>query len=65
MQDRYIEFAKRTLPRAMEFDGMRVVIDCANGAAYRVAPAALSDATSSSASPRVPSSADSTFARRR
>ena len=41
VQDRYIEFAKRTLPRAMEFDGMRVVIDCANGAAYRVAPAAL------------------------
>src|SRR5437763_15561356 len=41
VQDRYIEFAKRTLPRAMEFDGLRVVIDCANGAAYRVAPAAL------------------------
>jgi phosphoglucosamine mutase len=41
VQDRYIEFAKRTLPRAMEFDGMRVVIDCANGAAYKVAPAAL------------------------
>jgi phosphoglucosamine mutase len=41
VQDRYIEFAKRTLPRAMELDGMRVVFDCANGAAYRVAPAAL------------------------
>ncbi len=41
VQDRYIEFAKRTLPRAMEFDGLRVVVDCANGAAYRVAPAAL------------------------
>ena len=41
VQDRYIEFAKRTLPRAMELDGMRVVIDCANGAAYRVAPEAL------------------------
>src|SRR6476659_474134 len=41
VQDRYIEFAKRTLPRAMELDGMRVVVDCANGAAYRVAPAAL------------------------
>src|SRR5213595_3143670 len=38
VQDRYIEIAKRTLPRAMEFDGMRVVVDCANGAAYRVAP---------------------------
>jgi phosphoglucosamine mutase len=41
VQDRYIEFAKRTLPRALDLDGMRVVIDCANGAAYRVAPAAL------------------------
>src|SRR3954466_596827 len=41
VHDRYIEFAKRTLPRAIEFDGLRVVIDCANGAAYRVAPAAL------------------------
>ncbi|MCZ7659508.1 MAG: phosphoglucosamine mutase [Xanthobacteraceae bacterium] len=41
VHDRYIEFAKRTLPRALEFDGMRVVIDCANGAAYRVAPEAL------------------------
>jgi phosphoglucosamine mutase len=41
VQDRYIEFAKRTLPRAMELDGMRVVIDCANGGGYRVAPAAL------------------------
>jgi phosphoglucosamine mutase len=41
VHDRYIEFAKRTLPKALEFDGLRVVIDCANGAAYRVAPAAL------------------------
>ncbi|MBV9557255.1 MAG: phosphoglucosamine mutase [Pseudolabrys sp.] len=41
VQDRYIEYAKRTLPRALDLDGMRVVIDCANGAAYRVAPAAL------------------------
>ena len=41
VQDRYIEFAKRTLPRAVELDGMRVVIDCANGAAYRVAPEGL------------------------
>jgi len=38
---RYIEFAKRTLPRAMSFEGLRVVIDCANGAAYKVAPEAL------------------------
>jgi phosphoglucosamine mutase len=40
-QGRYVEFAKRTLPRAMSFEGLRVVIDCANGAAYRVAPQAL------------------------
>ena len=38
---RYIEFAKMTLPRHMSLDGMRVVVDCANGAAYRVAPEAL------------------------
>jgi phosphoglucosamine mutase len=41
VQDRYIEFAKRTLPKLLEFDGLRIVIDCANGAAYKVAPAAL------------------------
>lgn len=41
VQDRYIEFAKRTLPRAMSLDGLRVVVDCANGAAYKVAPDAL------------------------
>ena len=40
-QERYIEFAKRTLPRNMDFEGLRVVIDCANGAAYKVAPDAL------------------------
>jgi phosphoglucosamine mutase len=41
VHDRYIEFAKRTLPRALDLDGMRVVVDCANGAAYKVAPEAL------------------------
>ncbi|MGD1885531.1 MAG: phosphoglucosamine mutase [Cohaesibacteraceae bacterium] len=40
-QARYIEFAKRTLPRSMSLSGMRVVLDCANGAAYKVAPAVL------------------------
>ncbi len=34
VQDRYIEFAKRTLPRDLSLDGLRVVVDCANGAAY-------------------------------
>jgi phosphoglucosamine mutase len=38
---RYIEFAKRTLPRQVTLDGLRVVVDCANGAAYRVAPETL------------------------
>jgi phosphoglucosamine mutase len=38
---RYIEFAKLTLPRALSLDGLRVVIDCANGAGYKVAPEAL------------------------
>lgn len=38
---RYIEYAKRTLPRNLEFDGLRVVVDCAHGAAYKVAPEAL------------------------
>ena len=38
---RYIEFAKMTLPRQLSLEGMRVVIDCANGAAYKVAPEAL------------------------
>jgi phosphoglucosamine mutase len=41
VHDRYIEFAKRTLPRSMSLAGLRVVIDCANGAGYKVAPAAL------------------------
>jgi phosphoglucosamine mutase len=41
VQDRYIEFAKRTLPKNMSLEGLRVVIDCAHGAAYRVAPDAL------------------------
>jgi phosphoglucosamine mutase len=41
VQDRYIEFAKLTLPKTVNFEHLRVVIDCANGAAYRVAPGAL------------------------
>jgi len=41
VQDRYIEFAKLTLPRTISLEGLRVVIDCANGAGYRVAPGAL------------------------
>lgn len=40
-QARYIEFAKRTFPRDLTLDGVKIVLDCANGAAYRVAPTAL------------------------
>ena len=40
-QERYIEFVKRTLPRDIRLNGLRVVIDCANGAGYQVAPAVL------------------------
>jgi phosphoglucosamine mutase len=40
-QGRYVEFAKRTLPRNLSLEGLRVVVDCANGAAYKVAPQAL------------------------
>ncbi|MBB4006650.1 phosphoglucosamine mutase [Allorhizobium taibaishanense] len=38
---RYIEFVKRTLPRDVTLSGLRIAIDCANGAAYKVAPLAL------------------------
>jgi phosphoglucosamine mutase len=40
-QARYIEFVKRTFPRDLTLSGLRIVVDCANGAAYRVAPVAL------------------------
>jgi phosphoglucosamine mutase len=35
---RYIEFAKSTFPRALRLDGIKIVVDCAHGAAYKVAP---------------------------
>ncbi len=38
---RYVESAKASFPRGRRLDGLRIVIDCANGAAYRVAPTAL------------------------
>ena len=40
-QARYIEIAKRTFPKGMSLKGMRIVIDCANGAAYKTAPDTL------------------------
>lgn len=38
---RYIEFAKATFPRGMRLDGLKIVIDCAHGAGYKVAPKIL------------------------
>jgi len=38
---RYVEFAKASLPTGFNFEGLRVVVDCANGAAYNVAPLVL------------------------
>ncbi len=38
---RYIHFAKSTFPEDLRLDGLKIVVDCANGAAYQVAPAAL------------------------
>ena len=40
-QARYIEIAKPTFPRRLSLNGLRVVVDCANGAAYKVAPTVL------------------------
>jgi phosphoglucosamine mutase len=38
---RYIEAAKASFPRGLRLDGLRIVIDCANGAGYKVAPSVL------------------------
>ncbi|MDO9118039.1 MAG: phosphoglucosamine mutase [Nitrospira sp.] len=40
-EGRYIEFAKRSLPRELDFQGIKLVVDCANGAAYKLAPKVL------------------------
>jgi phosphoglucosamine mutase len=40
-QARYIEFVKASFPRQLKLDGLRIVVDCANGAAYKVAPTVL------------------------
>lgn len=42
-EGRYIEFAKRSLPRDLDFQGIKLVVDCANGAAYKVAPTVLKE----------------------
>ena len=38
VQGRYIEFVKQTVPRGLSLEGLKIVLDCANGAAYKVAP---------------------------
>jgi phosphoglucosamine mutase len=40
---RYIVFAKETFPKELSLESMRIVLDCANGAAYRVAPTVFSE----------------------
>lgn len=40
-EGRYIEFTKRSLPKDLDFQGIKLVVDCANGAAYKVAPTVL------------------------
>jgi phosphoglucosamine mutase len=40
---RYVEYAKTTIPTGMALEGLKVVIDCANGAAYRAAPDVLGE----------------------
>jgi phosphoglucosamine mutase len=40
---RYIEFVKTSIPRGMTFEGLRIVVDCANGAIYKTAPSVLTE----------------------
>ncbi len=40
---RYVAFLKETFPKSLALDGLKVVVDCANGAAYRVAPAVFEE----------------------
>jgi phosphoglucosamine mutase len=40
-QGRYVEYVKRTFPRGLRLDGLKIVLDCAHGAAYKVAPEIL------------------------
>ncbi|MBK8907371.1 MAG: phosphoglucosamine mutase [Rhodospirillales bacterium] len=41
VKGRYVEFAKQTFPKGLTLSGLRIVLDCANGAGYRVAPEVL------------------------
>lgn len=42
-QGRYIEYVKNTFPRGVRLDGIKIVLDCANGASYKVAPTVLQE----------------------
>lgn len=42
-QQRYIQFLKNTFPRSLSLDGIKIVVDCANGASYKIAPTVLSE----------------------
>lgn len=42
-QGRYVVFAKNSFPRDLDLNGLKIVLDCANGAAYKVAPAVLQE----------------------
>lgn len=41
--ERYVEFVKGSIPRHIHFEGLRIVVDCAQGAAYKVAPLVLKE----------------------
>ncbi|MBI3804854.1 MAG: phosphoglucosamine mutase [Nitrospirae bacterium] len=41
VEGRYIEFVKNSLPKGLDFQGLKIVVDCANGAAYKVTPMVL------------------------
>lgn len=41
--ERYVEFVKGSIPRHVHFEGLRIVVDCAHGAAYKVAPLVLKE----------------------
>lgn len=40
-EGRYIEFVKNSIPKGLDFEGLKVVADCANGAAYKITPTVL------------------------
>ncbi len=40
-EGRYIEFVKNSIPKGLDFEGLKIVVDCANGAAYKITPTVL------------------------